>query len=266
MRTPALLELDRCISELNTYFALSELYSQGFWQQNDKFASESPNQLTTEAFPLNPAARQMNVPLGILRKQSAMYEQFLMQQVVSRCSEAAKDYFDWISDFCHAIFGMTRDSVNPFFEGIAAQVGVPIGQLTDMECLWTLDHLRCRRNCLVHRDGDSNSAFDLIRRQKGDALNKYWASRLAPRRDSRVDFKNPDPGKIASPTFLDLLHFTRLSAETFDKNICSQVPDSKLRAYIESEFDKQNQSKTMRDAKRKLKLKQFGLRLFDYHF
>jgi hypothetical protein len=266
MRTPALLTLDRSISELNTYFVLSELYARDFWARNADIAAESPDQLLTVAFPNNPSAKQINIPLRSLKIQSDQYESFLIQQVISRCSEAAKDYFDWIENFNIAMFGVKRDSELSFFDGIAKQVGVPIASLTDQECIWTLDHLRSRRNCLVHREANANSAFKDLCRQKGDRLDKYWSKRLAPRRDARVDFKDADPGNIDSQTFLDLLHFTRLSAETFDKNYCLHLPKPKLERHIESEFDKQVGSKKMLEAKRKKKLTQFGLRLFDYQF
>ncbi len=236
MRTPALFQLDRTISRLNTFFVTSDFFATEFWRANGDKVKTDPTRFTTELFPENEAAKRINVRMSVLQSHSADFSQFLIQQVVSRCNEASKDYFEWLEHFSFEIYGTTFSDEPSYYEGIAAQTGALLASLIDPECVETLDHLRIRRNCLVHRDGDANEAYRRISSQKGDRLNKYWQQSLGPGRELNFDFGNKDPGSISALAVIDLLCLTRICIETFDKNYCQKLPGHRLQEYIERAF------------------------------
>ena len=264
MRTPALKKLDRTISSLNTHFALSNLFAEQFLTANLSQMQKSPKTLTTEAFEKSEAAKRINIPLGKLSKKIDEFESFLLSQSIARCSEASKTYFEWIDGFSVKMFNRERDRSDgiEFFDALAVQVGASKIDLAPKECFQTLDHVRLRRNSLVHNDDESTVAYTTICKNHGTLLNRYWATRLS--RKCRVDFSDSNPNKISGNEFIDLIHTVRLSIESFDKNVCELIPDHKLRKYVINLFDKQIDCTKIGDKRREKKLEQFALRLFDF--
>lgn len=220
--------------------------------------------MTVDAFPQNVAASHINVRLEDLETLYKAFQHHLIQQTVARCSECVKDYFAWIIDFSERIFGSSHDSNLPFFEGIAKQIGVTDSDLCPNAMYLTLDHLRYRRNCLVHRDNDSNASFDKLRRQKGHQLNQFWNKRLAPRHPARIDFQDPDPSNVSSECLVDILRLARLSVEEFDCRYCRYIPPAKLNDYLEKEFDRRVDCSGINNRRRIKKLKQFARSHFGY--
>lgn len=265
MRTPALKTLDSTVSKLNTHFALSNLFAEQFLAANSNQMDGSPTMFTTEAFRGSEAAKRINIPLGKLQKQIGKFENFLLSQSIARCSEAAKSYFEWIECFNVRMFGRERekktDDDNTFFDSLASQIGVTTTALAASECFETLDHVRLRRNSLVHNDEESTKTYSAICRTRGTSLNRYWAGRL--NRNCRINFLNSNPSDIDGDAFIDLIHTVRLSTESFDQNYCKLIPNDKLKEYITSRFDKQIDCSKIDDVRRKKKLEQFSLRLFN---
>ena len=190
---------------------------------------------------------------------------FLLSQSVARCSEAVKAYFEWIEHFSLLMFGCSRDTNNcDFYESIAKQIGSTKSQLTPKECYWTFHHLRLRRNCLVHHEDEASPAYSDICRQRGTMLNRYWATRL--KRDCQIDFTNDDPADVNADSFIGIIHTIRLAAESFDKSYCEKIPTEKLQIYITQRFESQINCSKIDAERRNKKLKQFSLRLFNFHF
>lgn len=265
MRTPALKNLDSTISKLNTHFALSNLFAEQFFLANSTQMNKSPMMLATDAFKGSEAAKRINIPLGKLQKQVDEFETFLLSQSIARCSEASKSYFEWIELFSVKTLDCVRDKKtndDGFFDSLAIQIGVVSKtKLAPRECFDSLDHVRLRRNSLVHNDEESTKAYSTICRNHGTSLNRYWSERLA--RDCRIDFSNSNPTDLDGDAFIDLIHTVRLSIESFDKNYCKLIPYAKLHEYIIDQFDRHVDCAKIDGERRKKKLEQFALRLFD---
>jgi len=114
---------------------------------------------------------------------------------------------------------------NDYFDALWKFLGSPRDWLLSQETK-TLDFLRLRRNCFVHRDGTANAALRALERQNGTLLNRYWAKR---RKIQQLDFKNASASEIERDELIDVFNISRDLMSTLDGLVIKSFPGAKER-------------------------------------
>lgn len=230
MRTPALRTAEAHISTLNTHHSLSAFIFQFFVDaQASSSSSDDSERFTSDVFPKNIRSRLFNVRMEKLTNLITEREAFLAGLFVSRCNEIAKDYFSTNMDLLADLGGPNRQSASnaPFFERLADLLNQNVNDIVPGELRWTLDHLRCRRNCLVHRNAVANNEFESLARNHGTALNRYWDTKMEGR---AIDFRSEFPDKLTADGMLYVLRTTRVCLEEIDARLCTAFSKPHLHA------------------------------------
>jgi hypothetical protein len=236
MRTPALLLAQRELSVLNAHYSLSMFVFEEFQKTLEKTTPADRVRFTSDLFRENKMSRLYNVPVQELGHEIAHHQTTLFVLFGSRCSEVAKDYFEWIETFLSELSGriMSPDNQKPYFERLANLAGRKGSDLFQNEIIWTLDHLRQRRNCLVHRNAEANKEFRFTTRNHGTSLNNFWSETMP---DRSIDFRSAAPAEISPDAFLYLLRTTRYCLEQFDRRLCVGLPIADLERHLRGKFD-----------------------------
>ena len=266
MRTPALKKLDGLISDLNTHFALSNFFAEQFRFSNASLLADEDrhDELTATAFPESHGAKRINIPIGKITTQIEDFETYLLSQSIARCSEGVITYFEWIEAFSLFAFGRTRDADGDFFASICRQFATEKKELLPNECYWTFDHLRKRRNCLIHNNDESTETFEQNCRQHGTILNRYWTDRLGHK--CRVNYTNKAPSEITPDAFIDLINCIRLATESFDVMYCQKIPDQKRKDYTLEQFESKFKNEKLSKDRKAKKINGFSQWLFGVNY
>jgi hypothetical protein len=111
-------------------------------------------------------------------------------------------------------------------------LGSPTVWLSNLEQA-TLDFLRCRRNCVVHRNGTANDAFRTLQRQKGTLLNRDWRK---VRDIHELDFKSATVVDFGVDEIIDVLNISRDLMSTLDHIVCESLPREQVLAHVWTSF------------------------------
>jgi hypothetical protein len=111
-------------------------------------------------------------------------------------------------------------------------LGSPKVWLSNLERA-TLDFLRCRRNCVVHRNGTANNAFLTLQRQKGTLLNRHWRQ---VRHIHELDFKSATVVDFAVDEIIDILNISRDLMKTLDHTVCESLPRELVLTHVATSF------------------------------
>lgn len=236
MRTRESVAAGKKLSELNTHYSLSALVFQEFADDLKEDEPLPANLVTKDRYPSNSKAALFNVPVNKLAEHVQAYETLLCQLFVSRTSEILKTYFSGITAFLEALQldHKTVSTGDSFFEQLAAKAGCDISTLLGNELIWTANHLRLRRNCIVHRNTTASSAFEDMCRQHGTALNRFWENKLP---SCTIDFRSPDAGGLTPGGMIYLFRATRFLIEKVDENLATIIPLQKLEVLAREEFN-----------------------------
>jgi hypothetical protein len=236
-RSPSLPRYLKYVSALNRQLTCSDFVYEQFMIDHAEEVKTHGTAFTGELFPANSFSQRFYFAMGKVpseidetraagRRNAFVVNYSLIEIFQGTLIELAQAV---LAKVFHPSQGSN------YFDAFWIFLGSPVDWFSSNE-IASLDFLRLRRNCLVHRDGTANAAFTTLQRQSGTLLNRHWAKR---RTMEQLDFRNASASIVLRDELIDVFNISRDLMTQLDELVVRSFPKRALATHASKLFASQ---------------------------
>ncbi|OJY84612.1 MAG: hypothetical protein BGP13_21725 [Sphingobacteriales bacterium 40-81] len=243
MRSKQLTEFKTELSELNNCLSHYIFVWEQFHIDNNEKLVKQKNKLTTEVFSQNTNSRQFRVKLDHLNASHRSTFEFILKSLFLLAYSEFEVYMRTLYEFARkADTSLPNLQVKERIpDDIFKYLGIVTSSNFDQKEIWTFDYIRLRRNRITHSGGQSKGDLADIIRNKGNALQQLWKTKLTNGLFG-LNFQNNKTDTFSKEEIFDFINIFRLLTEKVDEVICQKLGEDKIIETLESEFKSKHKS------------------------
>lgn len=250
MRSPYLSTFRNQLSELNNRLSHYIFVWEQFSIDNAEILVKNNNSQTTTVYPGNKFAPQYDVKLGKLENSHDETSVFILRSLFillyTEFEVYMRDLYELArkADSSLPHLGVKERVPDKIFE----HLNMDMNTVFEQKEIWTLEYFRLRRNRIVHSGGQSKGELAETIKNKGNALQKYWQTRLSKGLFG-LNFQSEDTNQFIKEEIFDFINIWRILTSKIDKLVCERITKEKITAHLYIEFT----------TNRKIELKRWGV-------
>lgn len=261
MKTSALKEYFKTLSELNNSFTHYSLIWNQFTIDYAKIILDNPDTLTEKQFPTNPYNEQHNIKLKELEAEHTKTNDTLIKGIFlliyTHFEAYLKDtliFANKVDNSIESLESKLENTDNDFIllNKVFNRIGIDQSKFKPDSSL-TLDYIRLKRNRLIHNNAEniSKSLNNLIK-LNGSNLNSHWKNILKSNLQG-VDFSlKENANEISFHIIIDIINIFREISSEIDRLVIEKLTVTQIAenviipAFINSQAKKNNNRKVER--------------------